>query len=75
MTAATLTAVAIRDDIPMPPVRTSYPWHTMNVGDSFAFPMKPESAWTVTSNATRKYAPKSFKVRKHNGEMRCWRVA
>lgn len=66
-----------RSDIPVPTIRTKYPWLTMEVGESFAFPLtiKAESSWTITSSANRNYAPRQFMTRKLNGEIRCWRVA
>lgn len=78
MAAATLTAV-ISYDIPHPRPYTfkNYPWQTVEIGGSFAFAkhLKPNTAWTYTSQANKFYAPKRFQCLKHNGEMRCWRVA
>jgi hypothetical protein len=74
-----MTVIALRSDIPLPRPRVTlgYPWQTMEVGQSFPFAshVKPESAWTYTWAANRTYAPKKFQCRKHEGEMRCWRVA
>lgn len=68
----------VRNDIPLPRPYTikNYPWRTMDVGESFAFALhvKPESAWTYTWQANKRFFPRRFQCRKYQGEMRCWRV-
>jgi hypothetical protein len=66
--------------IPIPKPRSQerkYPWHTMNVGDSFAFPadIGETSARTSVSHANRRYGKKRFSIRRlDDNTLRCWRV-
>lgn len=74
-----MSLIEVSYDIPIsrPRVVGGYPWKTIEVGGSFAFAkhVKPQSAWTYTWQANRRYAPKLFQCHKHKGEMRCWRIA
>ena len=67
--------------IPMPDARAGgprlYPWDTMDIGDSFAFPRgaKITSVGGQASSAGKKYGRK-FAVRTMpDGTYRCWRTA
>lgn len=70
--------IQIERGIPMPHDNVRrYPWHTMQVADSFLFPasLAPTDAYKRVSQANERYAPKRFMVRKIDGELRCWRKA
>ena len=74
--------VAIDRGVPMPTRAghgpQKYPWHLMEVGDSFAFPAGhvPNHAYASARQASKNYAPKTFKAaRAPDGLMRCWRTA
>lgn len=67
--------IEIRKNVPMPRHgKTKYPWHAMEVGDSFAFPAGTESkaAYAAAYSASRD--GKKFITRKQNdGTYACWR--
>ncbi len=73
------TTIKIEKSVPMPRGRTNrYPWHDMEVGDSFQFPPTQPAVnfHTNAAAATRRYAPKKFVARKvGDGTYRCWRTA
>lgn len=52
-----------------------YPWHTMNVGDSFAVPKEKAATCASAANFQSHVNGKRFTVRKHAGGYRCWRTA
>ena len=69
----------IRKGVPIPSSKTGrnakYPWHQMEVGDSFVFNGEArERAQTAASQAGRRYN-KKFSVRKTEEGIVCWRTA
>jgi hypothetical protein len=51
-----------------------YPWHDMEIGDSFEFPFEmSRNAYRAAANASRH--GKIFEVLRFNGRYRCWRTA
>jgi len=69
--------IKIEKGIPVPRASAAkYPWHDLDVGDSFLFP-KSVSGDTSANNAaaaSKRLAPKRFSVRKTTDGYRCWRV-
>lgn len=68
--------VKIENGIPLSRDRyNKYPWHQMNVGDSFLFPQNIKSAntYSVASNASKN--GKQFLTRSTPDGYRCWRVS
>lgn len=64
-------AVVIEKDIPIPKEgRSKYPWHDMEIGDSFVIPKLSISTGAVND----RYKPKKFIARKHGNEYRVWRI-
>jgi hypothetical protein len=54
--------------------KTKYPWHDLEVGDSFTIEAT-YSAHPAVAYANKKYAPKAFKTaRDKDGKLRIWRV-
>lgn len=53
-----------------------YPWHDMEVGDSFLFgnDVKDTAAYSAASIASKRCG-KKFKTGRTDGRMRCWRIA
>ena len=74
-----MSEIAIQKGIPVPKRafgRTCrYPWHEMEVGDSFLFPVNvsPSFCYGAASRASQTYG-KKFVVRKTTEGFRCWRV-
>lgn len=65
--------VKIEKDIPLPePKRRKYPWHEMEVGDSFIFPHKHGQQYA--SVMSRRHSPKKYAARMVGGKYRIWRV-
>lgn len=63
-------------EIPKRQSKGIYPWLDMNIGDSFVFPYNLNTAYTMASNAGKKYDRK-FSVRSfpgEGGEIRIWRT-
>jgi hypothetical protein len=72
-------AFTIEKNVPLPSkcsTRRAYPFAQMEVGDSFAFPLK---AYRAVSNNSHMFAKRNggkFATRKIDAETgRCWRVA
>ena len=72
--------IQVTSDIPVPAPRAthqSYPWTTMEVGDSFA--VSAERAHSVRVNASawvrNNKSTMRFTVRRHGDAYRCWRIA
>lgn len=80
MSALRAGVVRIDKNIPVAQKKTSgrmrlYPWHEMQVGDSFLFPkgIKPGSCYRCSYTASRTYG-KKFVTRKTDEGYRCWRM-
>ena len=60
--------------IPLPPVehRCTYPWHTMEIGDSFLMPAG-KTPYSVITNI-HKRTNKRFEARRTDQGWRVWRV-
>ena len=71
--------IEIRKGVPMPPRSLhgngKYPWHEMEVTDSFLWHGKTIASAQATANvASARYAPKKFKARMVDGQIAIWRV-
>ena len=68
--------IKVEKGIPMPTrgrgASSKYPWHDMDVGDSFAAPMKDPHQAAATASMRQK--PKRFLARKIEGGYRIWRI-
>lgn len=78
------TIIRVQKGVPIPVTKPRgpggakeprYPWHKMNVGDSFEFPNGSERYAHAAAGQASRYSEKQFIVRKLNGRMRCWRIA
>lgn len=67
--------VKIEKDIPMPSGShgSKYPWHLMEVGDSFIHTGR--FGYEAARTGCQRYAPKVFKARVAPEGFRIWRVA
>jgi len=54
--------------------RSKYPWHTMEVGESFFVPGARSKTWGQYRNANQLYAPKRWEARGEKEGLRVWRV-
>lgn len=67
--------IEINKNIPVPADRTrKYPWSEMKVGYSFLLPRDYHYAYQLAWKASKRYAPKLFKVKSTSEGYRCWRV-
>ena len=66
--------VKIDKNVPMPAYksRQKYPWHTMEVGDSFVYPNRDVGQYASIMSV--RYSPKKFIGRTVEGVNRIWRV-
>lgn len=77
-----MEAIKIEKHIPIPRLphyggrKPTYPWRSMDVGDSFVFPsrVKKSTALSLTYK-TSKQNGKKFVVRSVSEGIRCWRLA
>jgi len=74
-TAKVQKDVKVRKNVPMPEPRSSYPWRSMDIGDSFLFPdsyhiYSARSACYLAMKRTRR----KFQVRETKEGLRCWRI-
>jgi len=66
--------IQIESNISMPTaVRVKYPWHTMNVGDSFLSPTPFETTRVAAAVASKRYG-KHFTARPTPHGPRVWRA-
>lgn len=76
-------AIKVETNVPMPTVipgrnsKARYPWREMEVGQSFVFPddVSYDAAYQGAYYANYKLKPKKFRVARHEGVIRCWRLA
>lgn len=64
----------IEKGIPMPIKNNRYPWHLMEVGDSFAVPAETANIYSAASAQNKRGAAK-FRACKTDGGFRVWRTA
>jgi hypothetical protein len=61
------------------PIAGVYPWHQLEVGDSFEVPAKDwagtQSVRTCCSAMCKKYAPKKWQTKRTPVGIRVWRVS
>lgn len=75
--------IAIRKGVPLPRRNgggrgnAKYPWHEMEVGDSFVFPagVTRGTNYRAAFAANERYAPKKFATRSTPEGFCCWRIA
>lgn len=74
--------IKIEKGHPIPPPKKKYPWHKMEVGDSFAIPVKGEKIDNIFSRlhgSAWHHKKDGFRIRakyiKKEGVVRCWRIA
>ena len=77
---ANVGEILIEKGIPISSKRSRsdrYPWHSMEVGDSFLFPadLQNVSGYNVVRATNLRLAPKAFKASKTEHGLRCWRTA
>lgn len=67
-----MSEIKIEKDIPIPKNRRKqkYPWHDMEVGDSFLIQRNTLSMGAVND----RYSPKKFIARKVENGVRIWRI-
>ena len=60
--------------VPVPPVREIYPLGTMEVGDSFTFPIAKRANLQTYTSALKRKTGKEYTISKiSDTEARCWR--
>jgi len=65
--------------VPIPPPtkgggQFKYPWHEMEVGDSFVVVGVTRSLWRNHARANITYAPKMWEARPEGKDLRVWRT-
>lgn len=79
-----MSQFTIDKGVPLPPHRPSggmgrlptYPWHQMEVGDSFFVPGGVLKKLATAASATaRRHPPLRFSLRTVDGGVRVWRIA
>ncbi len=80
-----MIGVRVQKGVPIPSAKPrgksgrrtpTYPWDTMNIGDSFVFPLSIGRSGYAAALQAGRSRDKRFVVRKMDGgSYRCWRVA
>jgi hypothetical protein len=71
-----MSKYVIEKGISPPEDKNKYPFHEMQVGDSFVAPReREESVRTAASKLSITLAPKRWTVRRNEDGIRVWRVA
>ena len=63
--------IKIDKNVPIPLRAKKYPWHELNIGDSFAVPITLKSA---IYQSNKLYKPKKFICRQEDNHWRVWRI-
>lgn len=69
--------IEVEKGIPMPPPRshTKYPWHDMDVGDSFFIKDGNTNKVSTAGRTNKQKTGRSYCVRQVEGGVRVWRTA
>jgi hypothetical protein len=60
---------------PQPRATVKYPWHEMEIGDSFLMEGKDTKTASANASATGSRIGKKFSCRKVDGGVRVWRLS
>ena len=67
--------ITIEDDVPLPTPKTHYPFHEMEVGQSFFVAGgRMRTVSPALSAHSRRHPPKRFTLRVVDGGVRVWRI-
>ena len=68
--------IEVEKNIPLPRTETAgkYPWHSMEVGESFFVTGDVKRVRNVLCSSFGRFKPKKFSLRKVEGGVRCWRI-